>query len=259
MAQFVKTAVQEGVGLVVIDHPPVNILSKPVLLEIRDAVVKFQEDAAIRGIVLTGEGANFAAGADIKEIAQITDAAAGESISLEAHRLVRVIEDSELPVVAAINGYCFGGGCELVLACHLRIASDKARLAQPEIKIGIVPGMGGMVRLPRLVGPAKALEILLTGEPVSAQEALRIGLVNLVVPEAELRRQAVMFVAKRIGAMSKVAVAKILKGVRHALDLELADAIELEAKLFGEMMPTYDKSEGVKAFIEKRAPQFKDK
>ncbi len=259
MAQLVKTAVQENVGIVSIDNPPVNILSKPVLIEVRDAVIKFQDDPAIRGIVLTGEGANFAAGADIKEIAQITDAAAGEAISLEAHRLVRVIEDSEIPVVAAINGYCFGGGCELVLACHLRIASDKARLAQPEIKIGIVPGMGGMVRLPRLVGMAKALEILLTGEPVSAQEALRIGLVNLVVPEMELRRQAVMFVAKRIGAMSKVAVAKILKGVRHAMDLELADAIELEAKLFGEMMPTYDKSEGVKAFIEKRAPQFKDR
>jgi cyclohexa-1,5-dienecarbonyl-CoA hydratase len=259
MTQFTKTAVQEKIGIVAINHPPVNVLSKAVLLEIRDAVLAYQKDPAIRGIVLTGEGDHFAAGADIKEIATISDAKAGEAISLEAHALVKVLEDSEIPVLAAINGTCFGGGCELVLACHLRVASEKARIAQPEIKIGIVPGMGGMVRLPRLVGGPKALEMLLTGEPISAQEAHRIGLVNFVVPEAELRRQSVMFLAKRVGSMSKVAIAKILKGVREAMDLSVADGIKLEARLFGEMVATEDKAEGVKAFVEKRPPQFKDK
>jgi cyclohexa-1,5-dienecarbonyl-CoA hydratase len=259
MAQFIKTAVEQGAGIVSINNPPANVLSKAVLFEIRDAVAAFQKDPGVRGIVLTGEGANFAAGADVREIATISDPAAGEKISLEAHALVRGIEESEIPVVAAINGYCMGGGCELVLACHLRIASDKARIGQPEIKIGIVPGMGGMVRLPRLVGPAAALEMLLTGEPIGAQDAHRIGLVNLVVPEADLRRQAVMFVAKRIGSMSRVAVAKILRGVRESLAMAPADAIKLEARLFGEIVATEDKAEGVKAFLEKRPPSWKDK
>lgn len=258
MAQT-KTAVSDGVATIAIDNPPANVLSKSVLLEIGAAVQSYQKDPAVRGILITGEGANFAAGADIKEIAQVVDAKEGERLSLEAHRLVTAIEESDVPVLAAINGYCLGGGCELALACHLRTANDKARIGQPEIRIGIVPGMGGIVRLPRLVGGPKALEMLLTGEPISAQEAYRVGLVNLVVPEAELRRQSQMLLAKRIGPMSKVAVAKILRGVREAMQKSIPDAVKLEASLFGAMMPTADKAEGVAAFIEKRPPNFKDK
>src|SRR5262245_13410281 len=218
---LIKTAVADGVATVAIDHPPVNVLTKAVLLEVGAAIQSYQKDPAVRGVVLTGEGANFAAGADVREIAMIADAATGETMSLEAHKLAFSIENGDLPVLAAINGVCFGGGCELALACHLRIASDKARIAQPEIKIGIIPGMGGSIRLPRLVGGPKALEILLTGEPISAQEALRVGLVNMVVPEAELRRQSTMFLAKRVGPMSKLAVAKIMRAVRESRDLPM--------------------------------------
>ena len=258
MAQFLKTAVEQGIGIISIHHPPVNVLSSAVFQEIGEAVTAFQKDPAVRAIVLTGEGANFAAGADVKEIAAITDAATGERMSLEAMKLGQLLWESPVPIIAAVNGYCFGGGSELVLACHMRIASDKARIAQPEIKVGFIPGMGGTQRLPRLVGTAKGLEMLLTGEPVSAQEAYRIGLVNLVVPEQELRRQAVGL-GRRIGALSKVAVAKTLQAVRDGMNLPLGKALELESKLFGEMMPTEDKKEGVTAFVEKRPPQFKDR
>lgn len=256
---FIKTSVTDGVAVIAIDNPPANVLSSAVFREIGAAVEGYQKDPAVRGIVITGEGANFAAGADVREIGQIADTATGEKLSLEAHAIVRKIELSDIPVLAAINGYCFGGGCELILACHLRIASDKARIAQPEIKIGIIPGMGGTVRLPRLVGGPRALEILLTGDPISAQEAHRIGLVNAVVPEAELRRQAVQLLSKRIGSMSKQAVSRILRAVREGLDRPVAEAIALEAKLFGEMMPTADKAEGVRAFAEKRPPKFQDR
>ncbi len=258
MAQFLKTAVETGVGIVSIDRPPANVLSSAVFQEIGEAVQAFHKDPAVRSIVLTGEGANFAAGADVKEIATIADAATGERLSREAMQLTHLIAEGPLPVIAAVNGYCLGGGSELALACHLRVASDKARIGQPEIKVGFIPGMGGTQRLPRLVGPAKALELLLTGDPISAQEAYRIGLVNLVVPEAELRRQAVGL-GRRIGAQSKLAIAKTLQAVREGMNQPLRPALELESRLFGEMMPTEDKKEGVAAFMEKRPAQFKDR
>ncbi len=259
MPEYTKTAVENGIAVVAIDNPPANVLSRPVFEEIGAAIEGYLKDKEVRGIVLTGEGANFAAGADIKEIAKITDAAEGERMALEAHKLGNKIASADLPIIAAINGYCLGGGCELILACPLRVASDKARIGQPEIKIGIIPGMGGTQRLPRIVGPAKALEILLTGEMVSAQEAYRIGLVNLLVPEAQLRRQAVGL-ASRIGKMSKVAIAKTLKLVREGIQMPLEQALPFEAKLFGEMMPTEDKKIGVTAFVGKNPnPKFVDK
>jgi len=258
MAQYLKTAVADGVATLAIDHPPANVLSKAVFLEIDAALKAYAKDPAVRAAILTGEGQNFAAGADINEIAQITDPKIGEAMALEAHRIGTAIEESELPVIAAINGYCLGGGCELALACPMRVAGDRARIGQPEIKIGILPGMGGTQRLARLVGGPKALEMLLTGEPISAQEAYRVGLVNLVVPEADLRRQAAGL-ARRIGAMSRQAVTRILRAVREGLQVPLSEGIKLEARLFGEILATADKAEGVAAFLEKRQPRFTDR
>ena len=254
--KYLKTSIEEGIGIVSLNHPPVNALSTAVFKELGEAFESFQKDA--RAIILTAEGAVFAAGADIKEIADVTDAATGERMSWAANQFALSIEASPLPIIAAINGPCLGGGMELVMACHLRIASDRARFAQPEIKIGIIPGMGGSQRLPRLVGAPAALEMLLTGDMISAQQAKAIGLINQVVPEAELRRSAVGL-AKKITVHSKIMVAAILRAVREGGDRPLEAALKLESKLFGEAMPTADKKEGVAAFIEKRQPRFTDR
>ena len=256
--KYLKTSVEDGIALIILNNPPVNALASYVFKELGEAIEAFQNDAAVRAIVLTAEGAVFAAGADIKEIADITDAKTGESLSWEAQSFGLKLEASPLPIIAAINGPCLGGGCELAMACHIRIASDRARFAQPEIRIGIIPGMGGSQRLPRLVGPSRALEILLTGDMISAQQAKALGLVNQVVPEAELRRAAVGL-AKKIAVNSKIVVASILRAVREGADRPLEEALKLESSYFGEAMTTADKKEGVAAFMEKRQPKFTDK
>lgn len=259
MGDFTKTAIEGGVGIIAINNPPANVLSRPVFQEIDAALGAFLSDASVRGIVLTGEGANFAAGADIREIAQLNDVEGGTKMSLEAQKLCDRIAAAPIPVVAAINGYCFGGGCEIILACPLRVASDKARIRLPEITLGIIPGMGGTQRLPRIVGVTKALEIILTGEPVSAQEAHRIGLVNMVVPEAQLRRQAVGLAA-RIGKLSKVSVSKALDAVRGGMEMTLEKGLQWEARKFGELCASEDKKIGIAAFLDKNPnPPFVDR
>lgn len=253
---FVKTSLEDGIGIISINNPPVNALSSAVFMDVYNAVKEFK--ATARVIILTGEGQNFAAGADVKEIVKIETAEQGEEMCVKAHAISDEIWKSDIPVIAAINGYCLGGGCELVMCCHIRIATDKARFAQPEIKIGIIPGLGGTQRLPRYIGAPKAIEMLLTGDMISAAEAKALGLVNLVVPEPELRRQAVGL-AKKIAVHSKIAVAEILRAVREGVEQPLDAAMKMEAKAFGRMMPTADKKEGVQAFIDKRAPKFTDR
>lgn len=256
--KYLKTSIEDGIGIITIDHPPVNALSSAVFAELDAAVAAFQADAAVRAIVLTAEGAVFAAGADVKEIADIADAPTGEQLSWAANEFTLKLEGSPLPIVCAVNGPCLGGGMELAMACHIRVASDRARFAQPEVRIGIIPGMGGSQRLPRLVGKSHALEILLTGDMISAQQAKAIGLVNAIVPEAELRRTAVGL-AKKIAAHSKPVVANILRAVREGDGLPLPDALRIESRYFGDAMTTADKKEGVAAFIEKRQPKFTDR
>jgi enoyl-CoA hydratase/carnithine racemase len=253
---FVKTALEDGIGIVSINNPPVNALSSAVFMDVYNAIKEFKQTARV--IILTGEGQNFAAGADVKEIVKIETAEQGEAMCVKAHAISDEIWKSDIPVIAAVNGYCLGGGCELVMCCHIRIATDKARFAQPEIKIGIIPGLGGTQRLPRYIGAPKAIELLLTGDMISAAEAKALGLVNLVVPEPELKRQAVGL-AKKIAVHSKVAVAEILRAVREGIEQPLDAAMKMEAKAFGRMMPTADKKEGVQAFIDKRAPKFTDR
>lgn len=256
--EFVKTSLEDGIATLAICHPPVNALSRKVFAEIEAAARAFQANPVVRVIVLTAEGSNFAAGADIREIESIRVAAEGEGACLQGHSVIDALWNSPVPVIAAIHGYCLGGGNELAMACHLRIATDKARFAQPEVRIGIVPGLGGTQRLPRYLGVPRALEMLLTGDMLSAQEAKALGYVNLVVPEAELRRQTIGL-AKRIAAQGKPAVRAILEAVRRGIELPLAEALRLEAKIFGSIVETEDKEEGVRAFIEKRPPRFKDR
>ncbi|OHB70293.1 MAG: enoyl-CoA hydratase [Planctomycetes bacterium RBG_16_43_13] len=256
--KFVKVSTDECVGIITISNPPVNALSSNVFREITDAINTFKGNPAMKAIVLTGAGTVFAAGADIKEILNIARAEDGEALCLNGHKVLNAIEQSDIPVIAAINGVAFGGGNELAISCHIRIASDKARFGQPEISIGIMPGLGGAVRLARLVGQAKATELALTGEPISAQDAKYLGLVNMVVPDSALMTQAVGL-AKKIGSKGKVAIAYILKALREGSKVGLEDALKLEAKLFGQIMMTEDKKEGISAFLEKRQPKFKDR
>ncbi len=256
MSAPVLTSVADSIGIISINNPPANVLSEPVFRGLDEAFRKFHDDSSIRGIMLTGEGGNFAAGADIGQIATLTDADEGERTSLQGQGLGQRIWNSSVPVLAAINGYALGGGSELALCCHLRIATTRARIGQPEIKHGFIPGMGGTIRLPRVVGPTKAMELLLTGEPIGPEEAHRIGLVNFVVHEDELRREA-LGLLKKIAKLGREAIAHTLRAVREGLDLPIDEALRLESKLFGELMPTGNKKEGVAAFLEKRAPVFR--
>jgi enoyl-CoA hydratase/carnithine racemase len=256
--KYLKLTHEDGVVTIAINNPPVNALSTEVFEELQKALRHFIDTPTTRVLILTGEGPVFAAGADIKEIQHIASSIDGEKLALRAQDISRLIEESPIPVICAVNGPCLGGGNEVALACHMRIASDRARIGQPEIRIGIIPGMGGTQRLPRLTGYAQALELLLTGDMIPAQQAKAIGLVNAVVPDAELRRAAVGL-ARRIAQNSKVVVAQILRAVREGRDMPLRDALNLEALLFGQSMLTEDKKEGVAAFVEKRPPKFVDK
>ncbi len=255
---FIKVTQEQDIGIITINNPPVNALSRAVFTEINQAIKEMKGNDSIRAVIITGEGSIFAAGADIKEIQNVTTKEEGEAMALKAQELVSEIANSDKPVIAAINGPCLGGGNELAMACHIRIATDKARFGQPEITIGIIPGLGGTQRLPRYIGTPKAIELLLSGDMISSQEAKTLGLVNLLVPETELRKQAIGM-AKKFASKSRVAVAAILQAIREGIELPLEDALKLEAKLFGMMMSTDDKKEGIQAFFEKRPPSFKDR
>jgi len=259
MADYIKSKVEEGVNLLTIDNPPVNVLSPDVIRALDSALDQAIQDDATKVIVITGAGANaFVAGADVKVIANIKSASEAEELALQGQGVFNKIENSDKPVIAAINGVCLGGGNELILACHMRIASDRARFGQPEINLGIIPGFGGTQRLMRLCGKALATELVLTGDVLSAQEALRIGLVNKVILEDQMLRQAV-HLGKKIATKGQIAVKLCLEAFRAGSDTKLSDALKLEASLFGKSVATEDRVEGVAAFLEKRQPKFKNK
>jgi enoyl-CoA hydratase len=232
-----------------------NALDGEVLDELAAAFAEVRSNAGVGAAILTGAGDRaFIAGADIAVLSRLGPREAHEN-ALKGQALTRLIEDLGKPVIAAINGYALGGGCELALACALRIAAENARLGQPEVKLGIICGYGGTQRLPRLVGKGRALELLLTGEPVDAAEALRIGLVNKVVPREKLLDEA-HATARRILAAGPLAVRHTLEAVNRGLDATLADGLTLEAALFGLCFTTQDMREGAAAFLEKRPPRF---
>ncbi len=241
-------------AVVTLDRPTVlNALNAATLAELDAALDDLAADTAVRVVLLTGAGDRaFAAGADIRELAPLT-ADEGRTFSLRGQAIFRKIEKLGKPVIACIHGFALGGGCELAMACTLRIAADNARLGQPEVKLGIIAGYGGTQRLPRLVGRGAAMKLLLTGAPIDALEALRIGLVDEVVPAAQLMQRAEAL-ALEIAANAPLAVAETMRAVDQGLDLPLEEALDREAACFGHLCGSADKAEGAEAFLSKRRP-----
>ncbi len=246
-----------AIATVTLNRPKVlNALNAQVFSDLEAVFARLKAEAAVRVILLTGAGEKaFAAGADIGEFVG-QDAAAGEQMALRGQRIMRAMETSGKPVIACVNGFALGGGCELAMACTLRIASETARLGQPEVKLGLLPGYGGTQRLPRLVGPSAALRLVLTAEMIGAQEALRIGLVDEVVPAGELIERG-LTLARKIVAQAPLAVAACIGAVNEGAGLDLDAALALEARLFGKLFGTEDQKEGAEAFLNKRAPVWK--
>ncbi len=245
-----------GIGYVTVNRPDkLNALNRRVMEELLDCFQSIQKDEEVRVAILTGAGEKgFVAGADINELAVQTPVE-GKETSLRGQKVLDLIENLGKPVIAAINGYALGGGCEIALACTLRIAAENARLGQPEVKLGIIPGYAGTQRLARLVGKGRGLEMILTGDPIGAQEAYRIGLVNQVVPQAELPAAAEKL-AQKIMANAPLAIKFALEAVNHGLEMSEAEGQFLEAALFGLCCTTADMKEGTRAFLEKRPAKF---
>ena len=246
-----------GVAVVTINRPKVlNALNGATLDELRRMLLAVKRDAAVRCLIITGAGEkSFIAGADINELAVQTPVS-GRDHARSGQHVLDLIENLGKPVIAAINGFALGGGCELAMACTIRIASDTARLGQPEINLGIIPGYAGTQRLARLIGRGRALEMLLTGDHVTAAEAFRLGLVNRVVPAAQLMDEAGKLAAT-LASKAPVAMRFIIDAVNKGLDMPLAEAQNYEATLFGLVASTDDMREGTKAFLEKRKAEFR--
>ena len=246
-----------AVATVTINRPKVlNALNAQTVDELRRVMLDLKHDPSIRVVILTGAGErSFVAGADINELSAHTPNSARE-FALFGQHVFDVIEHLGKPVIAAINGYALGGGCELAMACTLRVAADHAKLGQPEVNLGLLPGYAGTQRLPRLVGKGRALELLLTGAPIDAAEAARIGLVNRVVPGAELA-SAVKALAATLAAQPPLAMGYIIDAVNTGLEMPFAEGAIHEATLFGLIAATDDMREGTRAFLEKRKPVFK--
>ncbi|MDB4884548.1 MAG: Enoyl-CoA hydratase [Gemmatimonadetes bacterium] len=250
--------VADRIATITVDRPEkLNALNDALMAELGLAIDEAVRRPDVGAVLLTGAGRAFVAGADIGELADQT-ATEGKARAERGQRTFRKFEQSRKPTLAAVNGFALGGGCELAMACHIRIASDAAKFGQPEVKLGIVPGYGASQRLPRLVGKGRALQLLLTGEMIDAVEAYRIGLVNRVVAATELLDSARAMLAT-ILAQGPLAVAHCIEAVDRGLDMSLDDAIALEASYFGLLSATADKTEGMQAFLEKRPAKFMGK
>ncbi len=250
---------KDQIGYITFNRPKVlNALNRKTMEELGDLLAGARDDPEVRALILTGASEKaFVAGADINELAQRTPVD-GKELSLFGQGVLHMLETMGKPSIAAINGYALGGGCEVALACTIRLASKTAKLGQPEVKLGIIPGYGGSQRLARLCGKGAAHELILTGEMVSAEEALRIGLVNHVVEPAELI-PAAEALAKKIIANAPLAVRFAMEAVEHGTEMPQEEGLFLEATLFGLCCATQDMREGTRAFLEKRAAQFKGK
>jgi enoyl-CoA hydratase len=257
--QTLLLEIRDQVATLTINRPDkLNALNDLVVAELHQAAAALKDNAAVRGVILTGAGPKaFVAGADIGDLARqgVLD---GRARALKGQQMLFALERMGKPVLAAVNGFALGGGCELAMACHIRIASDNARFGQPEVNLGIVPGYGGTQRLPRIVGKGNALYMLLTGEHVSAVDALRMGLVSRVVPQAQLMEEAAKLM-QVIVAKGPVALALTIEAVDRGLETSLDDGLRIEADAFGLVASTSDMKEGLNAFLEKRPAKFEGK
>ncbi len=250
---------RDSIATVTVNRPDkLNALNDLVVGELLQAAQALRADAAVRGVILTGSGAKaFIAGADIGDLAKqgVLD---GRQRALNGQRMLEAFEEMGKPVLAAVNGFALGGGCELAMACHIRIASENAKFGQPEVALGITPGYGGTQRLPRIVGKGNALYLLLTGEHVSAAEALRIGLVSKVVPADQLMAEA-MKLMQAIVSKGPAALALTIEAVNRGLETTLEEGLRIEADAFGLVASTQDMKEGLNAFLEKRKANFQNR
>jgi len=258
--QYVRIAVEDRIATLTIDHPPANAFNRQVVEELGAAFDELATNDEVKAIIITGAGQFFIAGADINEIYAVKDKPEeAEAFIRLGKKVFDKVEASEKPVIAAMNGrFALGGGLELAMACHIRLAEDGLRMGQPEINLGIIPGWGGTQRLPRIVGKGKALEMILSGDPITAQEAYRIGLVNKVVPTGRVLKEATGL-AKHIISKSALPIAAIIRAVNEGLQKDLEGGLEVETMQFVALQGSEDMTEGLRAFLEKRKPQFKDK
>lgn len=254
---YIRVEWDNDLAVVTVDRQDkLNALNADVVREIGEVFSSLRDDDAVRGVILTGAGKKaFVAGADISELATM-DSVAGVRISRDGQDVFRAIERFPKPVLAAVGGYALGGGCELALACHMRIASDRARFGLPEVGLGIIPGYGGTIRLARLIGLGRAIELTLTGDMVEAERALTIGLVSAVVPADDLVDEAKTLIRK-VTKNGPVAVRMALESIYRGLDTSTSEALDFESSLFGLLASTDDMREGMEAFLEKRKPDFK--
>jgi len=252
-----KFDIADQIGVLTVNRPEsMNALNSQTLHELEAALDGLAVETSLRALVITGAGQkSFVAGADIRELAEL-DAAQGRARALRGQRIFRKIETSTRPIIAAVNGFCLGGGCELALSCHLRVASENARFGQPEVKLGLIPGYGGSQRLARLVGRGRAFEMLLTGDMIGAEEAYRIGLVNQVASPDQDLLEVAHELCRRILKNGPLAQEMVIRAVNHGLECPLDQALELEASLFGLSCASEDGKEGTQAFLEKRKPDF---
>jgi enoyl-CoA hydratase len=259
MMDNVRTENKDGILIITIDRPKVlNALNAQTVGEISEAFEAARDDASVKCVILTGGGDKaFVAGADINELAQMTPIT-GKATAERGQKVFRAIERFPKPVIAAVNGFALGGGCELALACHMRIASENAKLGLPEVTLGIIPGYGGTQRMARLLGKGKALELILTGDRIGAEEALRIGLVNKVVPADQLMTTTEEL-ARKIASRGPLAVRASIEAVMSGSDMPFDEGQLLEATLFGLLASTEDMKEGMGAFLEKRQAEFKNR
>jgi len=257
--QNLKYKFKDGVAIVTVNRPEVlNALNNRTILDLMAVFSKIKIESKVKVAILTGSGEKaFVAGADIKELANY-NSISGRDFSVQGHQILSFIEDLGKPVIAAINGFALGGGLEVSMACTIRIASENAQFGQPEVGLGLIPGLGGTQRLARLVGKGKAMEILLTGDMITSEEALRIGLINKVVPQKTLISEAEAM-AQRIMKNGPMAVKYTMDAVHRGLEMSLSEGIFYEANLFGLVCSTDDMKEGTKAFLEKREAKFKGK